>query len=406
MEKLGPIPIGGDLPKANKLLSKWDSLRQRLKHDTVFKDLWETFVWTSPYSGTSREFFALPTTWKETGQALEMGLVDLRKLQSTRSLEWLEEHGTCGDNLREGLSEIPQAARGAFATRFMKKDSIVAPLPLVHVPHRKRLEMFRPDVRVGKVVNRSKADGQQLLINYCFGHRDSTMLLCPYGLLTGLINHARNPNVKIRWSDPKRSGHSPEWMNKTVADFAELSYAVLSMELVALRDIEPDEEVVLDYGEEWETAWNAHVTSWTPVEGAASYISALDLNEDDESVLKTEFQQFTDPYPNNVHIRFDVTFAKEDNWAEFHHLPTRDTDLVRCDVLSMHQGDDGEISYTTVYLDDDDEEYTKVEGVPRDAFVFRDNAYTGDFFQHNVFRHDIRIRDEIFPESWKNLLTR
>lgn len=31
----------------------------------------------------------------------------------------------------------------------------------------------------------SKPIGQQLLLNYCFGHSSSSMLLCPYGHETG-----------------------------------------------------------------------------------------------------------------------------------------------------------------------------------------------------------------------------
>ncbi|KAI2504643.1 hypothetical protein MHU86_9753 [Fragilaria crotonensis] len=175
--------------------------------------------------------------WEETEQVLQMGLVNFRKQQSTRSLEWLQEHGICADNLREGVSEIPQAGRGAFATRFLKRGAIVAPLPLIHVPSRERLEMFQPDFSVENVVNKTKAVGQQLLVNYCFGHRHSTMLLCPYGLLTGLINH-RTPNVKLQWSDSAKFT-CPEWLNKTIEEFAKHKFAVLSMELVALRDIEP-----------------------------------------------------------------------------------------------------------------------------------------------------------------------
>jgi hypothetical protein len=415
VQTLGPIPTSGDLPNANDLLTKWDSLRRQheRRYDAALKDLWETFVWTSPYSDTSREFFALPKDWVETEQVLQMGLINLRKQQSTRSLEWLQEHGVCGDNLREGVSKIPQAGRGAFATRFLKRDTIVAPLPLIHVPSRKQLEMFQPDFTAKKVVNNTEAVGQQLLINYCFGHRDSTMLLCPYGLLTGLINHARTPNVKLRWSDPKRSTHSPEWLNKTVEELAEQKFSVMSMELVALRDIEPDEEVVMDYGEEWEAAWNAHVASWSPGEEAASYVSSYELNEGNETkIFRVNFQQLANPYPNNVHIRFDLAFAEE-NWKESWEDGTLlrdkmkwDEDLAQCTVLSTSKDGDGNTVYTTVYWNEESGESGMIRGVPRKAFVFRDNPYTADYLQHNVFRHDIRIPDDMFPSSWKNQLTR
>ena len=34
------------------------------------------------------------------------------------------------------------------------------------------------------------------------------------------------------------------------------------MDFVATRDIQPDEEILIDYGIEWEKAWDEHVTAW------------------------------------------------------------------------------------------------------------------------------------------------
>ena len=51
-----------------------------------------------------------------------------------RSISWLEEHGRCVDNLRPGKSTIPDAGMGAFATRELPKGTIIAPIPLIHVP--------------------------------------------------------------------------------------------------------------------------------------------------------------------------------------------------------------------------------------------------------------------------------
>jgi SET domain len=409
---LGPIPIKGDLPRADKLLKKWDTLRKRQNEtkEEILRDLWESFVWRSPFDD-SRQFFALPKQWDETNQVLENGLVDLRKQQSTKSVEWLSEHGICGDNIREGLSEIPQAGRGAFATRFLRKGSPVASLPLLHIPNRKRFDIYARDVK-----NKSNVVGQQLMLNYCLGHRHSTMVLCPYGLLTALVNHASEPNVKLQWSDPTRSVHDPEWLNKTVEDFRDQKFAVLTMELVALRNIEKDEEIVLNYGDEWEEAWNEHVKAWSPLKGAESYVSAADFNADLESKLKTVFEELVDPYPSNVQIKFDMAFATRTKWLSRLKAGTlkkykmeMEADLVDCDILRFSKGADGRYYYTAAYIDPE-EKNTKggatirVKGVPREAFVFKDLPYTGDFLQPNVFRHDIRIPDELFPDKWKNLL--
>ncbi|KAI2504645.1 hypothetical protein MHU86_9755 [Fragilaria crotonensis] len=84
---------------------------------------------------------------------------------------------------------------------------------------------------------------------------------------------------------------------------------------------------------------------------------------------------------------------------------TWDSDVAQCDILSVRHDDDGNTFYNTIYWNDELEEHEKVQGVPREAFVFRENPYTADYLQQNVFRHDIRIPDEMFPDSWKNQLS-
>ena len=36
------------------------------------------------------------------------------------------------------------------------------------------------------------------------------------------------------------------------------------MEVIATRDIQPHEEVLMDYGAEWEEAWDEHVMNYQP----------------------------------------------------------------------------------------------------------------------------------------------
>ena len=50
-------------------------------------------------------------------------------------------------------------------------------------------------------------EGHQLLLNYCYGHPDSSLLLLPDSPMVNLIRHYKNPtdkneqpNVAIRWS--------------------------------------------------------------------------------------------------------------------------------------------------------------------------------------------------------------
>jgi hypothetical protein len=54
----------------------------------------------------------------------------------------LEENGQCMDNIKDGVSTIPDAGRGAFANRFIPKGGLVAPAPLIHIPDRSIFTMY------------------------------------------------------------------------------------------------------------------------------------------------------------------------------------------------------------------------------------------------------------------------
>jgi hypothetical protein len=132
---------------------------------------------------------------------------------------------------------------------------------------------------------------QQLLLNYCFGHRDSTLLLCPY--VSAVVNHAPTSNdghagvdvptanVKIVWSN-KITAH-PEWRDMPIISWAYTNQAGLGFEYEALRDIAAGEEVFVDYGDEWQAAWDEHVANWNPPDRLIDV-----LNVDYDSILPTE----------------------------------------------------------------------------------------------------------------------
>jgi hypothetical protein len=60
---------------------------------------------------------------------------------------------------------------------------------------------------------------QQLFLNYCYGHKNSSLLFWPYSPIVNLVNHDETqPNVVLRWSDSSlhRGRHL---MNLSVAEF-------------------------------------------------------------------------------------------------------------------------------------------------------------------------------------------
>lgn len=419
LESLGAIPVKGDVPKANLLLQKWHRLFNKYEpigKGNVLNDLWESFAWTNPFNDTSRELFAIPKNWEETALTRNYSLSELRILQSMRSADWLEEFGACVDNLNVGISTIPHAGRGAFSRRNLSKGTLVAPFPLIHLTNRKRLHMYKIESNTSgeKVVNdRRHPMHHQLMLNYCMGHRQSTILLCPYGVHTMLINHSQKPNVKLVWAATTRSNHQSDWLNLTVPELVkfESEAAGLAMEVIALRDIQIGEEIVLDYGDEWQEAWDKHLSEWKPIEG--DYISAEMLNADNTTRLKTEFDQMIDPYPGNIFLKCNNEFERSMRWKHHYkqgtlkkYLKDSDGDMVPCELLRYVERDDGEFLYTALLRDPDkdtDELPKKLRDVPREAFTFFDRPGTSDIHLLSAFRHDLRIPDALLPDKWRNL---
>jgi len=167
---------------------------------------------------------------------------------SGERLEWLEDNGVCIDNLRAGPSG------GAFSKRFIPKGGLIAPAPLM-VLKRNDLVIYETDETqkaVRNVLNVDKIVGQERILNLCYGHPDSPVLLLPYSPIVSFINHdGEEPNAEIRWPD------SADWLNLHPLDVLEMS-GNLMMEFVALRDIVPGEEVFIDFGREWEDAMSKH----------------------------------------------------------------------------------------------------------------------------------------------------
>jgi hypothetical protein len=390
---IGYVPLHGDVNRANSLFKGWRELAA--KHgfsEGVFKEYWEAFVWNSPMREKSRVLSSLPDNWTKLDQVAESDLRTHLQQESTRSIEWLEENGICGDNFRPGASEIPQAGGGAFATRALAKGAIVAPVPLIHIPFRKKFEM---------------ENQHQLLLNYCFGHRQSTVLLCPYGVMASYVNHNRKrPNVKIKWPSelPRSSNHEPDWLGISVNDLWNTKeHSGLAFEMVALRDIDEGEEILLDYGVEWEAAWQKHVKEYKAPQ--AEYISATILNK--AETLRTPEEQRRSPYPPNAQLMMEAAFVQSLDWQSERWSRSRETllewkrvvrgsKLLKCEILGRKNG----LYMVRFRYGENDHD---ADGIPRVAFEFKDKPYAGDLHLSNAFRHDIRIPDKMFPRAWKNI---
>jgi hypothetical protein len=344
---------------------------------------------------------------EETAHSKDTTVREFIRRQSVRNLDWLKENGYCQDHLKPGRSTIPQAGFGAFAYRNLPKGTVVGYAPLVHVG------LYGLDiwtVAVGEEKEGSPPPRKQydLVLNYSFGHPNSTVLLTPYGGGVNYINHGGKDkaNVKVRWPNKELIAHKPEFLLRTPYNLSNsLDKIGLSFEYVALRDIAEGEEVLIDYGPEWEAAWGKHVATWKPVENATNYIHSTEFNE---TKLRTLEEQKTNPYPPNLVVMCQESFTTDakgiHSWIE----PLRPGSTRNyCSVVARYDGENDEDETTddhlyTISLDVEDGSQVTVIDVPSSGIYIHDRAFSADWHLPNVFRHEMAMPDDVLPEAWMN----
>eukprot|EP00957_Ditylum_brightwellii_P149635 11394177-Ditylum_brightwellii.AAC.1 len=256
--------------------------------------------------------------------------------------------------------------------------------------------------------------GNQLLLNYCYGHKDSSMLLIPSTPVVNFINHdSENANAFIRWSNS--SYHHSDWLKLSVDEIIQNRKSGLIFEFVTLRDISPGEEIYIDYGKRWDEAWNAHVSEWEPDTSAKEYISASELNKKyKDSVLRTSEEQVLNPYPTNVDTICYIANTQNQGTSmqgllgeHYQWVLGVSYDSLKswpCVILDRSKGNkDNEHGLYTAKVTWAHDETFVVSAMPRDAIAFADRKYTGDQFLQKAFRHEINLPDGIFPEEWMDL---
>lgn len=366
-----------------------------------------------------------------------------------RSQEWLRQHGTCLDNMIPKSSSI--SGRGAFASRLLPKGSIVAPVPVLPIFE------WQISLNLIKIQKSKESDGLkqqwQLLLSYCYGHPQSSMLLFPYSPIVNLVNHhGDEANVKLQWSTKNNNNQWLKWSISDLEDHAD--EPGLALELVALRDILPGDEIVMDYGSDWSAAWEAHVQAMTVLHGGQPqkqeqkiaskqrqvllYTPAHVMDEV-ASKLRTSTEQMDYPYPSNLQTSCfyeypnptTTTTTSENGITSDAHRHTTDSGITTIpwnrtrgvfDWVNLHpctilKRDETSSFYTVQIMrhgmskaansgnadrSEKKKSYHIVSKVPRLAIRFTDKMYTTDQHLSGAFRHWIGIPDDIFPQAWRD----
>jgi len=404
---------------------------------------------------------ALPANEVDLNFILENGItsLDVKKEERIRDLVWLEQNGICLDNIVLKTSEISMAGFGAVSRRPLEKGAVVDATPLVPIDDITYLDMYKFDLH--KRMKYDQLFGHQLMMNYCFGHKKSSLLLC---MLTSsaFINHkaeGKGANVEYRWASWAEDD-TQEALKMPLEELKRVPYRKLALEMVALRDIAEGEELYMDYGKEWEMAWDKHVNEWTSPTGVfADHIPVKHvMRRNNGKPYKTLIEQKFDPYPHSIGMEcyMNLEYLVKEGYyppkdvevpttEELEILSSSATDQITlkkmierfavkniyffeeeggdaflvsnlyknflywqpCDILEgIHA------NYTVRYYNHKEEGLTKtmigeipliVRNVPHDAIRYTTKPYRTDRFIPGVFRHPIMLRDELFPSQWKDL---
>ena len=368
------------------------------------------------------------------------------------SLPWLRNHGWCISYITWGISPIPDAGRGAFAKVHLPVNTVVAPAPMFVLDKRDMIMYEMYENTFGEInMDEENIVGTQLLLNYCYGHEKSNVLLLPMTSVVNLINHSPTPNVALRWTNVPGPHHNKDVLTMSEEHVLGLHHVRVMMEFVAIRDIQKGEEIVIDYGSGWSNAWNNHVKQWQmdqthQEDDVQHYTSAHDFLEkfsNEKRPLPTR-QQIEDPQskydpsmiiPQNLqfvcyyqheerrNIRRkkklrgnDTTNILTRKWKEEMRNDNLDCPMP-CHLLShsVTQKDDGTSDFSyRVELEDTlsmelhsipdscmlpDGRFV-VTDIPSEFVTVVDLPYTSDQFIKGAFRHELGLPPGLFPQSW------
>eukprot|EP00536_Pseudo-nitzschia_multiseries_P005417 jgi/Psemu1/238495/estExt_Genewise1.C_1010083 len=366
----------------------------------------------------------LPENPSELKEVMKKGgFFTLKDSEAFRSLEWLEKNGLCIDMIKPGPSTIPYAGRGAFANREIKEGTLVAPVPLIPIPDAAILDMHPIDAIVHNadaeegeeeytwVRDDDEKTGIQLLMNYMYGHPESKKLFFPAGAVASYINHAPSKdkvNAKMVWSEHPENHR--DWLDEVLQPFNKMGGLVI--EIVATKDIDDGEEVFIDYGKEWQDAWDRHVEDWNKNKEDYWPIRAIDLNQEHKTKPFRTIEE--EPYPEDVMMKCFLMVKKPNGdeiekdslgrkiriWSEAESGESNlvSKNLFDCEIASHEETPTGH-SYDVLW--DSGKSTTVVTGVPHKAIVFLDRPGESDQHIWNSFRHYISMGD-IFPTLWKD----
>ena len=348
-DQYGMIPLEEEFLEADEIMTKlWAALPPAVKNtdkdDPIGTD-WQPF-WDAIRDlvvDDERTFNALPSSVSEIKRAATKGTpYNFLRGDNPRTLDWLQSNGLCIDTLDVRQSKIPQAGRGVFAKRPFAAGETILPLPLIQIS-REALNIFkRSPTDVDS--EGSQVYSQQQILNYCYGHKDSSVLLFPYSPTSSFVNHdGKDANAKLVWAneDTDVAGfHRDDWMEKRPEELLQEGHTGLMMMLVATRAVATGDEVTIDYGSEWQNAWEDHVVGWSMRHdpSATQSLTASELNESEDRI-QTVFEDSYESVSTACHYLY-VPDEEEEEEEEAEEVEEEEQSEMYVDPDSEVDGDE------------------------------------------------------------------
>lgn len=193
------------------------------------------------------------------------------------------------------------------------------------------------------------------------------------------------------------------------------------MDVVATRDIQPDEEVFIDYGEEWDAAWEEHVRNWrSPCHG--SRMSSLFIAEMNDDKFFPKYHEWSDDhfsvcaqqeYSEFVETKPITAEGKENQDSSTQHpqeitledegfkYSSSDARRVPCKIV---KADPETETFKVILFYAHRSEVEIHPSMPEKDLEFLPKPYRSDMHLSGAFRHEIKIPDDMFPRHWMDLM--
>mmetsp|Transcript_9926 Transcript_9926/g.19585 ORF Transcript_9926/g.19585 Transcript_9926/m.19585 type:complete len:843 (+) Transcript_9926:186-2714(+) len=234
--------------------------------------------------------------------------------------ERLADHTINVATLADGYKDYG-GQRGLFAKKDMPKGTVLTSTPMIPV-HREEMTMDREMYRnlyeaAAELHGNYKKDGnnnvdgafphkkEQLLINYMYGHPESSLLWLPTAPLLHAANHANHdnkklePNARLQWHSDKyteaqaagkpltrrQEFHHKELLEMDSLDVVRKHGMGLLVDLVATKPISENDEILIDYGKAWDDAMKQHKIDW------ASAVESIKKEHADEKANRKAFKK-------------------------------------------------------------------------------------------------------------------